>query len=620
MSEKHQFTAEVSKILQLMIHSLYTNRDIFLRELISNASDACDKLRYDAQINADILKEGGDFHITITPDKVAQTLTIEDNGIGMSRQEMIDHLGTIARSGTHEFARQLSGNNKKDANLIGQFGVGFYSAFMVANKVEVYSRRAGETEGNCWESKADGEYTISETNGAPARGTRIVLYLKEDAKEFADFFRLKHIIQTYSDHIAFPIQLTSEEGKQEVVNSSSALWARPKQDITEDQYKEFYRHVSHQPDDPYLRIHHKAEGTVEYTALLFIPGIRPFDLFHPDRARRVKLYVKRVFITDEGVDLIPQWLRFLRGIIDSEDLPLNISRETLQANPVLTKIREAVTRKVLQDLNKRAAEDKTGYAEFWENYGGVMKEGLCEPDSTKDLLLDACRFYSTHGEDLVSLDEYVSRMKDGQPCIYYLTGERLASLRADPKLEGFRKRGIEVLLFTDAVDDFWVNVVHHYKEKELKSITRADIDLSHIKSETEDESQKRPEPVEGIEPLIARMKDILGDEVQDIRTTDKLIESAACLAVQSGAMDIRLERFLRENKQLPHGTAKILEINPTHPIIAKLVDELKSGSADIEDITRLLLDQARIVEGEPIEDPAAFNRRLNQFLARALAA
>jgi molecular chaperone HtpG len=623
MTELHKFNAEVSKVLKLVIHSLYTNRDIFLRELISNASDACDKRRYLA-LTDNTLATSDELAIRIHTDAKTGTITITDSGIGMNKDELINNLGTIAKSGTEEFITQLSGDGKKDASLIGQFGVGFYSSFMVADKVTVVSRKADESLAHQWESDGLGEFSVIDAGTSHPIGTSITLFLKEEAREYLDFYRLKHIVQTYSDHVSFPIYLAREEGESERVNQGSALWVRPKSEITEAQYKDFYHHVAHQPDDPWLTLHYKAEGNIEYSALLYVPTMRPFDLFHPDRARRVKLYVKRVFITDEGVDLIPHYLRFLRGVIDSEDLPLNISRETLQANPTLTKIREAVTKKFLQELNKKAEQDSESYAGFWKNFGAVLKEGLCEANTPRELLLDTCRFHTTTSDALVSLKDYTQRMKEGQDCIYYLTGERLEIMRSDPKLEGFQSRGIEVLLLNDHVDDFWLSLVHEYGGKPLKSITRADIDLSNIASDISTNDSKindKKEEADALKQLTDRIKEVLGSKVEAVRTTNKLGESPACLAVKEGAMDMRLERFLIEQKQLQTASAKILEINPKHAVIQRLLNCMQQSASaqEITEISWMLYDQAKIIEGEPLDDPAAFIKRLNNYVVKAVA-
>ncbi len=620
--EKLKFSAEISKVLQLMIHSLYTNKDIFLRELISNSSDACDKLRYEALTHTYILGDDGDFKIGLLIDKAARCITITDNGVGMSREELIANLGTIAKSGTQDFLSKLTGDGKKDLPLIGQFGVGFYASFMVADKVTVVSKRAGQDESWAWISEGLGEFSIAPV-AREGRGTSITLHLKEGEDIYLDKFRLKNIVQTYSDHISFPISITDEDGNTEVVNTASALWMRPRSDITAEQYKEFYHHVAHLPDSPWATLHNRAEGKLEYTSLLFIPSSKPFDLFHPDRKRRVKLYVKRVFITEENIDVVPQYLRFLRGIIDSEDLPLNISRETLQNNPLLTKIKESVVKRVLGELKKRSEAEPLEYKAFWQNFGPVLKEGLCEATTPREQILDACLFYSTATDDLTTLDAYISRMPEGQKEIFYLTGDRIEALRSSPQLEGFAKRGVEVLLLCDHVDDFWVNVVFEHKGKQLKSVTRADIDLDSFASEDE-KAEKKDDAAEqtDVQALCARIKLILGDKVSDVRTTNKLTNSAVCLAVKEGAMDFRLERFLIEQKQLASASAKILEINPEHNIIRSLVAKLQdsTSASDIEDVSWLLLDQARILEGEEISDPAGFMRRLQSFVEKSLAA
>lgn len=614
--QTYSFEAETSKVLRLMIHSLYTNKDIFLRELISNASDACDKLRYNALTEPALLGDDGELRISIRVSAKDKTVTVSDNGIGMNREDLIANLGTIARSGTQDFLEQLADQKEKDVSLIGQFGVGFYSSYMVADKVDVVSRKAGEAEAWKWSSDGNGEFTVTQESDA-ARGTSITLHLRDDAAEYLDRFRLQHIIKTYSDHIGFPISLSDDEAKPFVVNEASALWVRPKNSISQEQYQEFYHHVAHSPDTPWLSMHNVVEGKVSYINLLFIPSLKPFDLFHPERRRRVKLYVKRVFITDENVDVIPHYLRFLRGIIDSEDLPLNISRETLQKNPQLLQIKDSITTKVLGELKKKAEKDPEGYAAFWQNFGAVLKEGLCEPVTPREKILDVCRFHSTSGEALVSLDDYISRMKEGQEDIYYLTGDSLETLKKSPLLEGFTSRQVEVLLLTDHVDDFWVNAVPDVKGKPLKSITRSNIDLGNL-PDTQDNKEKtsidaKPEDVSG---LLAYLKTLYGDEIKDVRTTTKLIETPACLAVDEHEMDFRMERFLMEHNQLPKRSAKIFEINARHPLVLKLSSMVSQPTVkdSLEDAAWLLLDQAKIAEGEAVSDPASFARRLSRFM------
>ena len=621
-SETKTFAAETARVLNLMIHALYTNRDIFLRELISNASDACDKLRYEALTNDGLMGDAPDLTIHIGYDEKAKTLTITDTGIGMNREDLIANLGTIAKSGTTEFLEKMEQDGAKDVNLIGQFGVGFYASFMVADKVTVESRKAGEDSAWQWESDGKGEYVIKPAT-ARARGTSITLHMKKDAKEYLDRHRLGHIVGTYSDHIGFPITLTDSEGVVHTLNEGGAIWTRPKSEVTDEQHQEFYRHVAHSPEKPWAVMHNKAEGKVEYTSLLYVPGIKPFDLFHPERRARVKLYVKRVFITDEGVELVPPYLRFLRGVVDSADLPLNISRETLQKSPVLDKIRESVTSRVLTDLKKRAEKDPTDYVKFWDNFGAALKEGLCEANSPREKILDACRFYSsTQPDALISLTDYKSRMREGQEAIYFLTGDSLAMLKASPQLEGFTKRGIEVLLLTDHVDDFWPNVTQKYGDTPFRSVTKAGADLEKFPLEGEDNTaEEKAEHNEDIKALCEAMQTLFGEAVSEVRTTRKLADTPICLGVAEGAMDMRMERFLADHKQLPKRAAKLLEINPTHPVIVSLGVQLtKHGmSEQVADALWLLFDQALIAEGEPVVDAAAFSRRLAALLGKGLA-
>lgn len=623
-TETHGFSAEVAKVLHLMIHSLYNNKDIFLRELVSNASDACDKLRYASIVKPELLGDTPALNITLSLDKEKKIITVVDNGIGMNKQELISNLGTIARSGTQEFIKSLGENDRKEATQIGQFGVGFYSAFIVADNITVISRKAGEDTAHAWESDGVGQFKVTALEGNHPRGTSIILHIRDDASEYLDKHRLKHIVQTYSDHISFPIHFKDSDTTIETFNTAAALWARPKQEITDAQYKEFYHHVAHSPDTPWMILHNKNEGALEYTNLLFIPSIQPFDLFHPDRKRRVKLYVKRVFITDEGTDLVPHYLRFLRGIIDSEDLPLNISRESLQKNTILDRIRDSAVKRVLGELKKRAEKSPEDYAAFWNNFGAVLKEGLCEALSPKEQILEACRFYSSTQNKLVSLDEYISRMKPGQEHIFYLTGDHVEKLKLSPQIEGFNKRGIEVLLLSDHVDDFWVNVVQDYKKHPLKSVTRSNIDLDALSAENKDiEQEMSTEETSDMAALIELMKKLYAADVKDVRITHKLADSPMCLCVEDGAMDIRLERFLKEQKQIHNSFAKVLEINPKHPIIKSLAARAAKSSEDdpvIRDTALLLLDQAKIIGGMEISDIQSFSLRINKFIEKNMDA
>jgi molecular chaperone HtpG len=615
--EKRSFQAEVSRLLDIVAHSLYSEKEIFLRELISNASDACDRLRYAALTRPELAADDPGYRVVITPDKAARTLAIADNGIGMNRDELIANLGTIARSGTSAFLQELSGDARKDVALIGQFGVGFYSAFMVADSVEVLSRKVGDAEAWRWVSDGRGEFTV-EPAEKEGRGTTILLKLRDGEDEYLDPARLRRIVETYSDHIALPI-LLKEDGKETALNRASALWTRSKSEITAGQYKEFYHHVAHAFDEPWLTLHWRAEGALEYTGLLFVPSSKPFDLFDPQRKSRLKLYVRRVFITDDAEDLLPAYLRFLRGVVDSEDLPLNVSREMLQKNPLLAKMRSQITKRVLSELGKKAAENSAEYAAFWDSFGAVLKEGIYEDFEQRDTLIGLARFRSTAGEALVSLDEYVARMQPGQDAIYYITGDTLDLLRKSPQLEGFRAKGVEVLLLTDAVDEFWLPAVGRYKEKPLKSVTRGGADLSKIAAE--DGKDERPTTDEGkIANLIAIFKLALGDAVKDVRVSERLTDSAVCLVADEGDMDIRLERLLKQHNRLDAAAKRILEINPRHALIARLAQQVgEPGTSDrLSDFAWLMLDQARILEGEQLPDPGAFARRLSGLLETGL--
>ncbi len=615
-TEKLSFQAEVSRLLDIVAHSLYSDRRIFLRELISNASDACDRLRYLAIANPELTAGDPDFKITLAIDKPARTLTVSDNGVGMSRGELVENLGTIARSGTSAFVKNLSGDARKDVSLIGQFGVGFYSAFMVADRVEVVTRKAGEDQAWRWVSDGQGEFTVSPAERA-GRGTSVTMHLRADADEFLDGDTLREIVRRYSDHIALPILLGGERG--ETLNRASALWSRAKNEVTPEQHKEFYHHVAHQGDEPWLTLHWRAEGKIEYAALVYVPSTRPFDLFHPDRHHGVKLYVRRVFITDRAEGLVPGWLRFLRGVVDSQDLPLNVSREMLQNNPVLTLIRNGLVSRVIGELEKKAKDEPAAYATFWENFGAVFKEGLYEDVAHQEALLGLARFRSTAGDGLVSFADYVGRMKDGQEAIFYIAGEDAKAVAASPQLEGFRKRGVEVLLMTDPVDEFWIGRVGKVQGKELRSVTRGAADLSKIKAA--DGEPEKPAESPDAAPLIALFRLALEGEVKDVRASDRLTDSAVCLVADESDMDIHLERLLRQHKQLEAASKRILEINPAHPLMRKLAADLAQAGTDpavqnrLNEIARLLLDQARIVEGERPADPAAFAQRLASVLA-----
>jgi molecular chaperone HtpG len=619
-TEKRSFQAEVSRLLDIVAHSLYSEKEIFLRELISNASDACDRLRYAALTKPELAGDDTVYRVVLTPDKKARTLTVSDNGIGMSRDDLIENLGTIARSGTAAFMQNLSGDARKDMGLIGQFGVGFYSAFMVAEEVEVVSRKADESAAWRWTSDGKGEFTVEEAE-AGSRGTTIILHMRKDEDEFLEPTRLRHIVKTYSDHIALPIVL-NEDGKEETLNTAAALWTRSKSEITPEQYKEFYHHVAHSFDEPWLTIHTKAEGKIEYTNLLFVPSQKPFDLFDPARKNRVKLYVRRVFITDDCPELLPAYLRFLRGIVDSEDLPLNVSREMLQHNPVLARMRAQLTKRIIGELTKKATDVPAEYAAFWENFGAVLKEGIYEDAEQRDAILPLVRFRSTAGEDLVSLDDYVGRMKPGQEAVYYITGDALETVKKSPQLEGFRARGVEVLLLTDPVDEFWIPAVGTYKDHALKSVTRGGADLSKI-APTGDEAKKDAEaekPKGNVASLIAIFKLALGDAVKDVRSSDRLTDSAVCLVADEGDLDMHLERLLKQHQRLDKQAKRILEINPKNSLVQRLATMIgKDGASDsLGEFAWLLLDQARILEGEQLPDPSAFARRLSGLLEKGL--
>jgi molecular chaperone HtpG len=617
--ETRTFQAEVSRLLDIVAHSLYSEKEIFLRELISNASDACDRLRYAALTEPALAEGDTNYRVVLTPIKSSRTLTVADNGIGMSHDELIENLGTIARSGTAAFMKELSTDAKPDMTLIGQFGVGFYSAFMVADRVEVLSRKAGDENGWRWASDGQGSFTIEPAANVP-RGARITLHMREGDDEYLEPHRLRQIVKRYSDHIALPIVL-AEGNKEETINAASALWTRPRAEITPEQYKEFYHHVGHGFDEPWLTIHARAEGTFEYTYLLFVPSQKPFDLFDPERKPRLKLYVRRVFITDEGTELLPPYLRFIKGIVDSEDLPLNISREMLQSNPMVARIRQQLTRRVLSELGKKASEAPEEYAKFWGDFGAVLKEGLYEDREQREALLPLARFRSTTRDGLVSLEDYVAAMKPGQEAIYTITGDTLDLLQKSPQLEGFRARGVEVLLLTDPIDEFWVSAIGTYSEKPFKSATRGGPDLDKIAPpDGADAADDQREPPAKLASLIAIFKLALGDAVKDVRSSERLTDSAVCLVAEEGDIDMHFERLLKQHRQLDTAAKRILEVNPHHRLIERLAASVgeTGASEQLSEFAWLLLDQARIVEGEQLPDPPAFARRLAALLERGL--
>ena len=608
MSKKQKFKTEVSKLLDIVINSLYSEKYIFLRELISNASDACDKLRYYSLMNQDIAKNNGAFKIVITPNAEENTLTISDNGIGMNKDDLVNHLGTIAKSGTADFVLNAKDNGSV-VDLIGKFGVGFYSAFMVADKVEVTTKRAGEEQAYKWISDGVEGFEITEAE-RDKFGTDIKLYLKDDAKDYVDTIYLRHIIRTYSDHINYPIVLNLGKAGEETVNTGSALWTQNKAEITDEQYNEFYHHISRNFDTPWMRLHFKAEGSIEYTGLLFIPSEAPYDLFQPDRQQSLKLYVNRVFISDKVEDLMPSYLRFVKGVIDSADLPLNISREMLQQNALIAKIKNGTVSRILKELKKRS-ENYDDYMKFWKNFGVAFKEGIYEDVANRVDVAELSRFYSTHDkEHLTSLDEYISRVIDGQTTIYYITGDDVPTLRNNPQLEAFAAKGIEVLLLTDPIDEFWVQTLTNYKGYPIKHISQADIDLKM--------ERNTPRADEGsLKRLTDFMADLFKNEVGKVIATEKLTKSPVSLTVESGQMSIHLERLMRNHQQqTAFASTRILEVNPYHPLIIRLADSMfdEQQRSTVEEICRLLLDQAKIAEGEAISDSSFFSEKLSQYI------
>ncbi|MDF3160150.1 molecular chaperone HtpG [Pseudomonas proteolytica] len=618
------FQTEVKQLLHLMIHSLYSNKEIFLRELISNASDAVDKLRFEALSKPELLEGGAELKIRVSFDKDAKTVTLEDNGIGMSREDAITHLGTIAKSGTADFMKNLSGDQKKDSHLIGQFGVGFYSAFIVADKVEVFSRRAGldASEGVHWSSKGEGEFEIATVDKAD-RGTRIVLHLKAGEDEFADGWRLRNIIKKYSDHIALPIELPKEqaaaEGEEapaqewEVVNRASALWTRPRTEVKDEEYQEFYKHIAHDYENPLSWSHNKVEGKLEYSSLLYVPARAPFDLYQREAPKGLKLYVQRVFVMDQAESFLPLYLRFIKGVVDSNDLSLNVSREILQKDPIIDSMKSALTKRVLDMLEKLAKNEPEQYKGFWKNFGQVMKEGPAEDFANKEKIAGLLRFASTQGEDgeqVVSLAEYLARAKEGQDKIYYLTGETYAQVKNSPHLEVFRKKGIEVLLLTDRIDEWLMSYLSEFDGKSFVDVARGDLDLGNLDSE---EDKKAAEEVaKSKEGLVERIKTALGDAVSEVRVSHRLTDSPAILAIGEQDLGMQMRQILEASGQKVPDSKPIFEFNPAHPLIEKLDGE--QSEERFGDLSHILFDQAALAAGDSLKDPAAYVRRLNKLL------
>ncbi|WP_434648587.1 molecular chaperone HtpG [Pseudomonas sp. D1-2] len=623
------FQTEVKQLLHLMIHSLYSNKEIFLRELISNASDAVDKLRFEALSKPELLEGGAELKIRVSFDKDAKTVTLEDNGIGMSRDEVITHLGTIAKSGTADFMKNLSGDQKKDSHLIGQFGVGFYSAFIVADHVEVFSRRAGlaPSEGVHWSSKGEGEFEVATIDKAD-RGTRIVLHLKSGEDEFADGWRLRNIIKKYSDHIALPIELpkeaTAAEGEEkpevewETVNRASALWTRPRTEVKDEEYQEFYKHIAHDFENPLSWSHNKVEGKLEYNSLLYVPARAPFDLYQREAPRGLKLYVQRVFVMDQAESFLPLYLRFIKGVVDSNDLSLNVSREILQKDPIIDSMKSALTKRVLDMLEKLAKNEPEQYKSFWKNFGQVMKEGPAEDFANKEKIAGLLRFASTQGEDgeqIVGLADYLARAKEGQDKIYYLTGETYAQVKNSPHLEVFRKKGIEVLLLTDRIDEWLMSYLNEFDGKSFVDVARGDLDLGNLDSE---EDKKAAEEVaKSKEGLVERIKTALGEAVSEVRVSHRLTDSPAILAIGEQDLGLQMRQILEASGQKVPDSKPIFEFNPAHPLVEKLDNE--QNEERFGDLSHILFDQAALAAGDSLKDPAAYVRRLNKLLVELSA-
>ena len=622
--ETRGFQTEAKQLLHLMIHSLYSNREIFLRELVSNASDAADKLRFQALSDGSLYEDDSELAIRIEFDKEAKTVSIIDNGIGMTRDDVVEHLGTIAKSGTAQFLENLSGDEKKDSQLIGQFGVGFYSAFIVADRVEVFTRKAGVSaaEGVHWECTGEAEFTV-ETVEKAARGTTIVLHLKSDAEEFADGWRLRSVIKKYSDHISLPVIMKKEamgeegddkaEPEDETINSATALWTRSRSDISEDEYKEFYKHVSHDFEDPLKWSHNRVEGKLDYTSLLYIPAKPPFDLYNREASRGLKLYVQRTFIMDDAEQFLPMYLRFIKGVVDSNDLSLNVSREILQKDPNIDAMRTALTKRVLDMLGKMAKNSPEDYAKFWEAFGQVLKEGPAEDFANKEKVASLLRFASTHTDKAVqdqSLDEYIERMQEGQDKIYYVAAENFNTAKNSPHLEALRKKDIEVLLLSDRVDEWLMGHLMDYKDKKFQDVGKGQLDLGELDTEADKKAQE--ESAKQHEDLVKRVKDVVESRVEDVRVTNRLTDSPACLVVGEHDMGAQMRRILEQAGQDVPESKPIFEINPEHPLVVKLDQEADEDR--FADLANILFDQANLAEGGTLEDPAAYVSKLNKLL------
>jgi molecular chaperone HtpG len=621
--QTHSFQAEVKQLLHLVTHSLYSNKEIFLRELVSNASDACDKLRFEALNDATLYEDAPNLDVRILIDKAARTLTIRDNGIGLSAQEAIDHLGTIAKSGTKEFMGRLSGDQARDAQLIGQFGVGFYSGYIVADRITVESRRAGlkAEEGVRWSSEGTGDFEV-EAITRPARGTDVILHLREGEDEFLTAWKLRGIVGKYSDHISLPILMRKEEwdadkgeyistDEWETVNQAAALWTRPKSDITEEQYHEFYKQISFDTEPPLAYTHNRVEGRTEYTQLLYLPAKAPYDLWNRDKRGGLKLYVKRVFIMDEAEALLPVYLRFVKGVVDSADLPLNVSREILQESRDVKAIREGCTKRVLSMLEDLADNRKDDYQRFWREFGPVLKEGIGEDFANRERLAKLFRFASTHADEGVSLAEYVGRMKDGQEAIYVITADTLAAARHSPQLEIFKKKGIEVLLLTDRVDEWMLSHLHEFEGKPVQSVAKGAADLGKLQDEAE--KKQAEEAAESCKPLLEKLRTLLAEKARDVRASSRLVDSPACLVVEEGDMSGHLARLLKQAGQAAPSSKPVLEINPQHRLVMRLSQEVDDALA--ADLAHILFDQALLAEGGQLDDPAAYVQRVNKLLA-----